>query len=122
MNKDFTGPQWPEVPRHADQRACPLAGSFGELGVGPMSPPGWMQAHLTECLSCLNDFTRLQSLGAGRAPVEDGRLQIVQELGAFMLEHKKLWLLPIVMLLALFGGLAVMTQGRAVAPVVYTLW
>jgi hypothetical protein len=116
---NFIASQSPDDPRRAD-RPCPFAGTFEQLGVGSGATPPWMQAHLTECLWCLNDFTRLQSLGAGRARVEDGRRPLAQ-LGAFMLERKSLWL-PIVVILALFGGLLVTTQGSAVAPFIYALW
>ena len=46
----------------------------------------------------------------------------VIELWAFMRERKKFWLLPIVLVLVLFGGLIVLTQGSAVAPFIYTLF
>ena len=36
--------------------------------------------------------------------------------------RKKFWLLPILLMLALFGGLLVLTQGSAVAPFIYTLF
>ena len=48
--------------------------------------------------------------------------EFVGELWAFMRERKKFWLLPIVLILVLFGGLIVMTQGSAVAPFIYTLF
>lgn len=44
------------------------------------------------------------------------------ELWAFMKERKKFWLLPIIVVLVLFGGLIVLTQGSAVAPFIYTLF
>ncbi len=44
------------------------------------------------------------------------------ELWAFMRERKKFWLLPIILVLLLFGGLIVLTQGSAVAPFIYTLF
>ena len=44
------------------------------------------------------------------------------ELWAFMRERKKFWLLPIVLILVLFGGLIVLTQGSAVAPFIYTIF
>jgi hypothetical protein len=47
---------------------------------------------------------------------------LVLEFWAFMRERKKFWLLPIVLILVLFGGLIVMTQGSAVAPFIYTLF
>ena len=48
--------------------------------------------------------------------------EFVLELWAFMRERRKFWLLPIVIVLMLFGGLIVLTQGSAVAPFIYTLF
>ena len=48
--------------------------------------------------------------------------EFILELWAFMKERKKFWLLPIVIVLLLFGGLIVLTQGSAVAPFIYTLF
>jgi hydrogenase/urease accessory protein HupE len=46
----------------------------------------------------------------------------VMELWAFMKERKKFWLLPIIFVLILLGGLIVLTQGSVVAPFIYTLF
>jgi competence protein ComGC len=46
----------------------------------------------------------------------------VLELWDFMKERKKFWLLPILIVLLLFGTLIVLTQGSAVAPFIYTLF
>jgi hypothetical protein len=48
--------------------------------------------------------------------------ELVVELWLFMRERKKFWLLPIVMVLLVLGGLIVLTQGSAVAPFIYTLF
>jgi hypothetical protein len=48
--------------------------------------------------------------------------EFVVELWMFMRERKKFWLLPIVIMLVVFGGLVVLTQGTAVAPFIYTLF
>ena len=48
--------------------------------------------------------------------------EFVLELWAFMKERKKFWLLPIIVVLVLFGTLIVLTQGSAVAPFIYTLF
>jgi hypothetical protein len=48
--------------------------------------------------------------------------ELILELWAFMKERKKFWLLPIVMVLLLFGALIVLTQGSALAPFIYTLF
>ena len=44
------------------------------------------------------------------------------ELWAFIKERKKFWLLPIIIVMVLFGGLMVLVQGSAVAPFIYTLF
>lgn len=49
-------------------------------------------------------------------------LSFIQELWTFMRVRKKYWLLPVVVMMALFGGLVVLTQGSAVAPFIYTLF
>lgn len=46
----------------------------------------------------------------------------LKELWAFMKERKKFWLLPIILVLLLFGALLVLTEGSAVAPFIYTLF
>ncbi len=48
--------------------------------------------------------------------------EFVTELWGFMRERKKFWLLPIIVVLVLLGGLIVLTQGSAVAPFIYTLF
>jgi hypothetical protein len=49
-------------------------------------------------------------------------LSLVGELWAFMVARKKFWLLPIMVMMVLLGGLIVLTQGSAVAPFIYTLF
>ncbi len=44
------------------------------------------------------------------------------ELWAFMRVRKKYWLLPIIVMMAIFGGLVVLSQGTAVAPFIYTVF
>jgi len=44
------------------------------------------------------------------------------ELWSFMRVRKKFWLLPILVVMVIFGGLIVLTQGSAVAPFIYTLF
>ena len=46
----------------------------------------------------------------------------ITELWAFIRTRKKYWLLPIFIMLALFAGLILLTQGTAVAPFIYTLF
>jgi hypothetical protein len=49
-------------------------------------------------------------------------IDFLKELWAFMKERKKFWLLPIIVILLLLGGLLVLAQGSAVAPFIYTLF
>ena len=49
-------------------------------------------------------------------------LDFLADLWGFMRERKKFWLAPIILVLALLGGLLVLAQGSAVAPFIYTLF
>jgi hypothetical protein len=49
-------------------------------------------------------------------------MSFLVEICAFMLARKKFWLLPIMVMILLFGGLIVLTQGSAVAPFIYTIF
>ena len=49
-------------------------------------------------------------------------MSFVLEFWEFLRVRKKFWLFPIMLLLVVFGGLIVLTQGSAVAPFVYTLF
>ena len=44
------------------------------------------------------------------------------ELWAYMKTRKKFWLMPIMLMFAVFGGLIILTQGSAVAPFIYTIF
>ena len=44
------------------------------------------------------------------------------ELWRFMRVRKKLWLMPVLIMMVVFGGLVMLTKGSAVAPFVYTLF
>jgi drug/metabolite transporter superfamily protein YnfA len=44
------------------------------------------------------------------------------DLWGFLRERKKWWLLPMIIVLLLFGVLIVMTSGSAIAPFIYTLF
>lgn len=49
-------------------------------------------------------------------------MDFLSELWRFMRARKKFWLLPILLMTAVFGGLIVLTKGSAVAPFIYTLF
>ena len=49
-------------------------------------------------------------------------MAFLRELWQFLKARKKFWLLPIILLMLLMGGLLVLAQGSAVAPFIYTLF
>jgi hypothetical protein len=49
-------------------------------------------------------------------------MDFLKDLFGFLKTRKKFWLLPIVIVLLLFGSLIVLTSGSAVAPFIYTLF
>ena len=49
-------------------------------------------------------------------------MSFIKEFFEFLKTRKKYWLLPIIIVLAIFGGLIVLTQGTAVAPFIYTIF
>lgn len=48
-------------------------------------------------------------------------MDLFKELLIFLKSRKKLWLLPIIIILLLIGGLLILAQGSVVAPFIYTL-
>ena len=48
--------------------------------------------------------------------------EFIQDLWAFLKVRKKIWLLPIIVVLALLGGLVVATQQSSLATFIYTLF
>ena len=49
-------------------------------------------------------------------------IDLLKDLWAFMRERKNFWLLPIIVMLVLLGGLLVYVQGSVIAPFIYTLF
>ena len=49
-------------------------------------------------------------------------MSFIKEFFEFLMERKKYWLFPIIIVLALFGILIVLSQGSAIAPFIYTIF
>ena len=49
-------------------------------------------------------------------------MSFIKEFWEFLKERKKYWLIPIIIVLVLFGGLIVLSQGSVIAPFIYTLF
>jgi hypothetical protein len=75
---------------------------------------------------CKRNHNQSGDVGSQALPSPEARrgedMSIFAELWHFMRVRKKYWLLPIIMMMALFGGLIVLTQGTAVAPFIYTVF
>jgi len=49
-------------------------------------------------------------------------MEFLKDLLGFLKERKKYWLLPIIIVLLIFGFLIVFTSGSAIAPFIYTIF
>ncbi len=49
-------------------------------------------------------------------------MSFIAELWRFIRVRKKFWLLPIIVMMFLLGGLLVLSQGSAIAPFIYTIF
>ena len=49
-------------------------------------------------------------------------MNFLPEFWQFLKIRKKYWLLPIIIVLVIFGGLIVLTQGSVVAPFIYAIF
>ena len=49
-------------------------------------------------------------------------MSFLREFLEFLKVRKKYWLLPIFLVLAIFGAIIIFSQGSAVAPLIYTIF
>ena len=49
-------------------------------------------------------------------------MEFLKEIWRFMKVRRKFWLLPIMVMMVMFGGLIVLTKGLAIAPFIYTIF
>ena len=49
-------------------------------------------------------------------------MELIKELWEFLRFRKKLWLVPIITVMLILGGLLILSQGSIVAPFIYTLF
>ncbi|WP_374279582.1 DUF5989 family protein [Desulfovibrio sp.] len=49
-------------------------------------------------------------------------MEFFKDMLQFFMQRKKFWLLPLVIVLLLFGVLVVMTSGSAIAPFIYSVF
>ena len=49
-------------------------------------------------------------------------MEFFKELFMFLLERKKLWLAPIIIIMVILGGLLILANGSVLAPFIYTIF
>lgn len=49
-------------------------------------------------------------------------MSLLAEIWAFLRQRKKLWLLPVIIVMLVLGGLLILAQGSVLAPFIYTLF
>ena len=49
-------------------------------------------------------------------------MEIIKELWMFLRIRKKIWMVPIIAVMLIFGGLLMLAQGSVMAPFIYTLF
>ena len=49
-------------------------------------------------------------------------MSFILEIFEFLKTRKKFWLLPIIIILGIFGGLIILSQGSVFAPFIYTIF
>lgn len=49
-------------------------------------------------------------------------MEFIKEFIQFLMQRKKFWLIPIILVMVLFGILLIVTQNSVVAPFIYTLF
>jgi len=49
-------------------------------------------------------------------------MDFINEFWEFLKVRKKYWLFPIIIVLIIFGGLIILSQGSAIAPFIYTIF
>jgi Family of unknown function (DUF5989) len=76
---------------------------------------------LREAIHCSGKAGLLRRF-APRNDDKGNMMDFVAELWRFMRVRKKFWLLPILVMMVVFGGLVVLTKGSAIAPFIYTLF
>ena len=49
-------------------------------------------------------------------------MELLAELWALVLERRKFWLVPVLIVIGALGGLLVLSQGSVIAPFIYTIF
>jgi hypothetical protein len=77
---------------------------------------------VSEIRGATMEMPTLQGYGRRNSYTMQGVMSFIKELWSFIKVRKKFWMIPILLMMAIFGALIVLSQGSAVAPFVYTLF
>jgi len=66
------------------------------------------------------EFKNSPDISFGSIDVE--KLKIIKEFLGFLMENKKWWLIPIILVLLILSFLILFSEGSALAPFIYTLF
>ncbi len=64
----------------------------------------------------------VETINENNSIVTQFEMDFLIEFWRFLRIRKKYWLLPTIIVLIIFGGLIILTQGTAVAPFIYTIF
>ena len=71
-------------------------------------------------IDCSNQF--IHKADSEQFPHVSNIKEFIKEFFLFLKERKKYWLLPVLIISLILGGLLVLTQGTALAPFIYTIF
>ena len=49
-------------------------------------------------------------------------MEFLAEFWSYLKARKKFWLVPVLLVLVVFGGLVILAKGSAIAPFIYTIF
>ena len=49
-------------------------------------------------------------------------MEFLRDFARFLLRRKKYWLLPVLLVMVLIGGIVIFSQGSVLAPLIYTIF
>ena len=77
-------------------------------------------------LSAMNRFSRKNGISNGinerKGMMTMANSSLFMEIFEYMKMHKRFWLLPLIIILIIFGALLFFTESSAIAPFIYTLF
>ncbi len=67
-------------------------------------------------------YLKLECIIVSSGGVIVEKLKIIKEFLGFLIENKKWWLIPLILVLLILSFLIIFSEGSALAPFIYTLF